>query len=47
MEQKYAGTYSVRKIGKSEQGIHMPSDISGNYSIYVEDHGKVIRLVRQ
>ncbi len=35
----YIGTYRIRKIGKSEQGIHMPNDVTGDYKIEVGDDG--------
>jgi hypothetical protein len=42
METKeYLGTYQIRKIGKSEQGIHMPSWLSGAFSIYQETDGVI------
>jgi hypothetical protein len=46
MEKKYLGTYPIRKIGKSEQGIHMPSSLCGTFSIYLADDG-VVSLVPQ
>ena len=40
METKeYIGTYSVRKIGKDELGIHMPDNVSGDYQIHVDEVG--------
>jgi hypothetical protein len=42
MEAKFLGTYSIRKIGKSEQGIHMPAAASGTYSIYQAENGDLI-----
>jgi hypothetical protein len=47
MEQKFLGTYPIRKIGKSEQGIHMPSVLSGTYSIYLDETTRDITLKRQ
>jgi hypothetical protein len=35
----YIGTYRIRKIGKSEQGIHMPNDVTGDYKIEVSEDG--------
>ena len=39
----YHGTYKVRSIGHGEQGIHMPSVLSGDYAIY-ERHDGVVEL---
>jgi hypothetical protein len=36
---EYLGTYSIRKIGTSEQGIHMPSDVSGDFKIERNEKG--------
>lgn len=35
----YIGTYRIRKIGKSEQGIHMPAGVTGDYKIEVGADG--------
>jgi hypothetical protein len=43
---KYFGTYPIRNIGR-EQGIHMPAMFTGDYSIFSDDEGKTILLVRQ
>jgi hypothetical protein len=43
---KYYGTYAVRNIGR-ERGIHMPAMFSGEYSIFSDDDGKTILLVKQ
>lgn len=47
MNEKFLGTYPIRKIGKSEQGIHMPSVLSGTYSIYHNELTGEIILRRQ
>lgn len=46
-EKEYLGTYAVRKIGKNEMGIHLPSTISGTFSIYQDKETGVITLVPQ
>jgi len=40
--EKYHGTYSVRRIGKSENGIHIPSEFSGDYAIFSDELGHLI-----
>lgn len=44
---EHYGTYSIRNIGKCEQGIHMPSTISGKYSIYVNEDASTIVLRKE
>lgn len=41
---KYHGTYPIRRIGKSEQGIHMPTTLSGDWGIYEREDG-IVELV--
>lgn len=43
---KYFGTYAIRNIGRS-QGIQMPAMFSGDYSIFSDDNGATILLVKQ
>lgn len=47
MEIRYIGTYPIRRIGKSEQGIHMPSDLTGDYKIEQDQITGVITLTPQ
>ena len=48
MEQKkYCGTYHIRRVGKSECGIHMPCTLTGAYSIYLNEQDGVVTLVPQ
>jgi|APCry1669191515_1035360.scaffolds.fasta_scaffold224403_1 hypothetical protein len=42
MKKDYYGTYSVRKINKSEKIIHMPNESEGDYAIYIGDNGVII-----
>jgi hypothetical protein len=43
---KYFGTYAVRNIGRV-QGIQIPAVFSGEYSVFSDDNGKTILLVKQ
>lgn len=43
---KYFGTYRIRDIGRV-QGIQMPAQFSGEYSIFSDDDGKTVLLVKQ
>jgi len=47
MEPKFYGTYNVRKIGKSENGIHLPSVVTGEFAIYVNEKADVVILRKQ
>jgi len=48
MEQrKYCGTYHIRRVGKSECGIHMPCTLTGAYSIYLNENNGVVTLEPQ
>jgi len=47
LESVYLGTYPVRRIGKSENGIHMPQEITGNFSIYKNLKTRVVTLIPQ
>ena len=44
---QYLGTYPIRKIGKSEQGIHMPQVLSGTYSIYLGKDGSITLIPQE
>jgi len=44
---EHYGTYSIRNIGKAEQGIHMPSHLTGKYSIFVNPDYSVIVLRKE
>lgn len=41
------GTFPIRNLGHSENGIHMPRIASGEYVMYAEPDGSVIVLVRR
>ena len=43
----YMGTYPVRRIAKAEQGIHMPTGITGYFSIYKNEDSGVLTLIPQ
>jgi hypothetical protein len=48
MEQKkYCGTYHIRNVGKGESAIHMPSYLSGAYSIYLNEKDGTLMLIPQ
>ena len=44
---EHHGSYAVRKIGKSENGIHLPSIVTGKFTIYVNKKGDTIILRKQ
>ena len=46
MVRQYHGTYKVHKIGKSENGIHMPATITGEYAIFADEKADIIILRR-
>ena len=46
-QKKYCGTYHIRRIGKSECGIHMPCTLTGAYSIYLNEKDGMITLAPQ
>ena len=39
---EYLGTYQIRRIDKSEQGIHMPPDAYGDYRIERDEQGRFV-----
>jgi hypothetical protein len=38
-ERKYYGVYKVRRLGRNEQSIKVPSTITGDFALYVEPNG--------
>lgn len=47
MEKKFLGTWPVRRIGKSENGIHLPSMITGMYSLYLDEKTGDVEMRKQ
>lgn len=39
---RFMGAYPIRNLGRSENGIHMPTGITGRYSIYLFENGNML-----